>query len=271
MSLIRQLQASGATLLACLVIAVPANAAVIEFFDPDMSAETYDSQAFALPGFTTSVTTRVGVGGVGTAIQTFSEVTGPSSPGPRITLVNSSFAYDPSVGGEISSIDASFAQLMTLFHNTNPVSLATAPAILRLFAFQDGAMYRVDRRPYNGLSPDTWQSIGVTGIVESDFLFFDPDDPFGAPGTAGLDFGGSAITFGLQLAHFGVTSGGAPSTGVVRSTIAADNFRVTLHTIDPVGAVPEPATWALMIGGFGMAGATLRRSRRLQRTGLALT
>jgi hypothetical protein len=29
-------------------------------------------------------------------------------------------------------------------------------------------------------------------------------------------------------------------------------------TVDSV-AVPEPATWALMIGGFGLAGATLRR------------
>jgi PEP-CTERM motif len=31
---------------------------------------------------------------------------------------------------------------------------------------------------------------------------------------------------------------------------------------DPTGGgVPEPASWALMIGGFGMAGATLRRRR----------
>ncbi len=29
------------------------------------------------------------------------------------------------------------------------------------------------------------------------------------------------------------------------------------------GAVPEPATWALMIGGFGLAGAALRRRRAL--------
>jgi choice-of-anchor A domain-containing protein len=38
-------------------------------------------------------------------------------------------------------------------------------------------------------------------------------------------------------------------------------FAGDLLTLTPPGAVPEPASWALMIGGFGMAGALLRRKR----------
>lgn len=34
----------------------------------------------------------------------------------------------------------------------------------------------------------------------------------------------------------------------------------------PVGAVPEPATWAMMIAGFGLAGAHLRRRRQFHQT-----
>ena len=36
---------------------------------------------------------------------------------------------------------------------------------------------------------------------------------------------------------------------------------IFIHTDFIRGAVPEPGTWALMIGGFGLAGASLRRRR----------
>ena len=41
------------------------------------------------------------------------------------------------------------------------------------------------------------------------------------------------------------------------SGVNAGNFALT----QVGGAVPEPASWALMIGGFGLAGAALRRRR----------
>lgn len=56
--------------------------------------------------------------------------------------------------------------------------------------------------------------------------------------------------------------------GVVRVTYslandirALDNVRFLVET--PLAAVPEPASWAMMIAGFGMVGGALRTRRRL--------
>jgi hypothetical protein len=43
-------------------------------------------------------------------------------------------------------------------------------------------------------------------------------------------------------------------------------FTLTRAAAAAVGGVPEPASWALMIGGFGMAGASLRRRRTMAAT-----
>ena len=44
------------------------------------------------------------------------------------------------------------------------------------------------------------------------------------------------------------------------ASICDANFRVSGVT-PPVAAVPEPATWAMMIGGFGLVGGAMRRRR----------
>jgi hypothetical protein len=50
---------------------------------------------------------------------------------------------------------------------------------------------------------------------------------------------------------------------VTTNEVQTDNF--VLNASGVVGdAVPEPATWALMIAGFGLTGATLRRHRRAE-------
>ncbi len=43
-------------------------------------------------------------------------------------------------------------------------------------------------------------------------------------------------------------------------SFGVDNFVVTMNS-----AVPEPATWAMMIGGFALAGAAMRRRNTVLR------
>jgi hypothetical protein len=43
--------------------------------------------------------------------------------------------------------------------------------------------------------------------------------------------------------------------------LADPNLRVTTAEMFSAGAVPEPASWAMMIGGFALVGASLRKRR----------
>ncbi len=64
-------------------------------------------------------------------------------------------------------------------------------------------------------------------------------------------------TSGHDDGSFGVAS------AYVNDWAVGDRFtNYAFHFVDDSGAVPEPATWALTIAGFGLAGAGLRRRRR---------
>ena len=49
----------------------------------------------------------------------------------------------------------------------------------------------------------------------------------------------------------------------IRAVVITGNNDIAVDTIGfkAGNAVPEPATWALMIGGFGLAGVSLRRRK----------
>jgi hypothetical protein len=92
-------------------------------------------------------------------------------------------------------------------------------------------------------------SFDATGLSSSARNVFNWTEALG-----GLDASGS--TNGNVILRIDLLSGGYA---------ALDNLRIaasdTPGDIPGVGAAPEPASWALMIAGFGLAGGALRRRR----------
>ena len=129
-----------------------------------------------------------------------------------------------------------------------------------------------------------------------------PGWPGGPPAYTGqeaaaLIFGGSASDYAIStidslvadinFSNWVSTWGGACGGSFPCGTVVAQNYKVSTggNYVTPgdtsayvsdwsrgeqyrnyaftSGAVPEPAAWALMIGGFGLAGAALRRRRQV--------
>jgi len=67
---------------------------------------------------------------------------------------------------------------------------------------------------------------------------------------------------GVDRVEFSI-SGGTPNTELINNAHVGggDYFAVDDLVINFPGAVPEPATWAMMLAGFGALGGALRRQR----------
>jgi hypothetical protein len=52
------------------------------------------------------------------------------------------------------------------------------------------------------------------------------------------------------------------SSHLVRGQLLTQSFSVSPFVAPPTGGVPEPASWALMLGGFALTGGALRGARR---------
>ena len=104
-----------------------------------------------------------------------------------------------------------------------------------------------------GTQTGAWnRSLGLDGMTESslDAMFAPMVERTGGGGTRSLGLG--STTGNLWLIGASQTN----ADGLI------DAFKLAKITVNTVTAVPEPATWAMMLVGFGMVGAAARYRRR---------
>ena len=88
------------------------------------------------------------------------------------------------------------------------------------------------------------------------------NDPSGTKGTNGTLANISASASDLyNLSVIYATPSGTQIPGTKVTAMAMEAFYIDGHEHE---AVPEPATWALMLGGFGLLGNSLRRRRKVR-------
>jgi hypothetical protein len=107
---------------------------------------------------------------------------------------------------------------------------------------------------------DTLKLYGVTldGKIEHlgyGGIFDGPGTSMGIGGTTGAWLGGTGDD---QVYTVNLNTGNYREFWFGNNNDSADGYRLDSIT---VAGVPEPATWALMIGGFGLAGSAIRRRR----------
>ena len=105
-----------------------------------------------------------------------------------------------------------------------------------------------------------------TQVLKGRYYSFDPGNITGCASTCDI-FIARAIVEGEVEATVAANRGNRQilGTGYLLpnfSTVTDSGRTYAKFTLQVPAAVPEPATWAMMLGGFGMIGATARYRRR---------
>lgn len=76
---------------------------------------------------------------------------------------------------------------------------------------------------------------------------------------------GSSRAFGSNVLSYSYSASQTPDLNVGRQAVLVDVGNVSWTLTPFTAAVPEPATWAMMIMGFGLIGAGMRRRKQTVR------
>lgn len=110
----------------------------------------------------------------------------------------------------------------------------------------------------------TYTLADVAGLTDYIHFAYDTSANVFAIDTNSCGFAGCGYQSSLSAIDsagtFGFFFNGAPGAYQEYSSNTGGSF--TTITISDAGDVPEPATWAMMVGGFGLVGTALRTRRR---------
>ena len=120
-----------------------------------------------------------------------------------------------------------------------------------------------------GSTGGIFQTLATTGGATYSYSF-SLRNIGGVPNSFAASIDGNTVTSLTNAGTFPFTaySGTFTATGALtdlRFTFQQDvrsYFLDAVSVVEEVAAVPEPATWAMMIAGFGIAGVSLRRRRQ---------
>jgi hypothetical protein len=175
---------------------------------------------------------------------------------------------------------STYAQPGFTLKQTTGNAFLSDPAGVSRFYYYDWGTGDVINTPYGGVMTVTFNA-PVTAFAIDLGVFYGAPFPYPTgtiPGAATTLYGG-ALTIGTaqgnfnvntattrNFTFFGVTSDTAFTsftiTGAGTNAFASTVFDNIRFGSAATPAVPEPATWAMMIGGFGMVGGAMRYRRR---------
>lgn len=167
----------------------------------------------------------------------------PNSPGYTTFYAGESFPGWNVTEGNVDVVAASFA-----------TTIPASGQWLDLVGFNDGTIT---------------QTFATTAGASYLLTFLYGNNPGGAPRSANVsvgDFAGTITsTSGLTYNSFSqlFTATGSSTTLTFASFGGSGNAGIALDNVS-VTAVPEPATWGMMILGFGLIGAAARRRQNVR-------